>query len=381
MPYYKFGQNDILYNQVKAYPEANFLIYSGNIFYNDIPVISGSHTPNVGMTKPGAVNLYEMNVDRKASNVIYPFVTKNSGLTAFNTVTTAQYNQNFNYGDVISSSYPMSASIKRQYYALNATNKHYAALKTALDSYGALNVEYAYSSSYRNPVTGPLNMIFIPSIYYGSTIKKGSVDLQFYVTGTLIGQVKDVKRNGSLIQVGPTGSNGSGSCVGTILYNEGVILLTSSTSLSTHTETYIPGAGDTNPAWLYFGATGSNTDRVTGSLYSLAFKGTSYTPTITMMAKAPLGELNYSPNPTFVASGSVSGSATSSLGYTEIPNALANVNTSSFKGYNEFYENVTYISSVGIYDDDKNLIGVAKLANPVKKTELLDYLFKLKLDI
>jgi hypothetical protein len=35
---------------------------------------------------------------------------------------------------------------------------------------------------------------------------------------------------------------------------------------------------------------------------------------------------------------------------------------------------------VGIYDKDKNLIAIASLANPVKKTEKRDFMFKLRLD-
>ena len=35
----------------------------------------------------------------------------------------------------------------------------------------------------------------------------------------------------------------------------------------------------------------------------------------------------------------------------------------------------------GIYDDKKNLIAVAKLAKPVRKSEERDFTFKIKLDI
>ena len=42
---------------------------------------------------------------------------------------------------------------------------------------------------------------------------------------------------------------------------------------------------------------------------------------------------------------------------------------------------MTYISSIGVYDKDRNLIAVAKLANPVRKLESEDFTFKLKLDI
>ena len=39
------------------------------------------------------------------------------------------------------------------------------------------------------------------------------------------------------------------------------------------------------------------------------------------------------------------------------------------------------ISKVAIYDEKRNLIGVATLANPVRKTEDRQYTFKLKLDL
>jgi len=41
----------------------------------------------------------------------------------------------------------------------------------------------------------------------------------------------------------------------------------------------------------------------------------------------------------------------------------------------------TYISKVAIYDKDRNLIGYAKVATPVRKTEDRQYTFKLKLDL
>ena len=41
----------------------------------------------------------------------------------------------------------------------------------------------------------------------------------------------------------------------------------------------------------------------------------------------------------------------------------------------------TYISKIALYDNDKNLIGFAKLATPVRKTEDRQFIFKLKLDL
>ena len=82
-----------------------------------------------------------------------------------------------------------------------------------------------------NKATQELNLISIPSIFYGSSIKKGSVDLKYYISGSLIGQARDINKNGELIQVGPSGSVGSGSVAGVVLYTEGFLVLTGSWDL------------------------------------------------------------------------------------------------------------------------------------------------------
>ncbi len=82
----------------------------------------------------------------------------------------------------------------------------------------------------RDLTEATVNIIDIPTIFYESSIKKGSVNLKFYLTGSLIGECADTKRNGELIQTGPGGSN-VGSVVGIGIYNEGVIVLTGSWNL------------------------------------------------------------------------------------------------------------------------------------------------------
>ena len=73
---------------------------------------------------------------------------------------------------------------------------------------------------------------------------------------------------------------------------------------------------------------------------------------------------------------------TGSTGYVE-PRQLVIKNTiqSQYCDFEEGFSKQTFITEVGIYDDDKNLIGIAKLANPVMKQELDEYTFKLKLDL
>ena len=51
------------------------------------------------------------------------------------------------------------------------------------------------------------------------------------------------------------------------------------------------------------------------------------------------------------------------------------------KEFDDEFEKQVFISEIGIFDEDKNLIAIAKLANPVLKKDTDDMTFKLKLDI
>ena len=54
--------------------------------------------------------------------------------------------------------------------------------------------------------------------------------------------------------------------------------------------------------------------------------------------------------------------------------------SSSFAFPTASFQKETYITRVGIYDENRNLIGIANVATPVKKTEERDLTFKLKVD-
>ena len=101
-----------------------------------------------------------------------------------------------------------------------------------------------------------------------------------------------------------------------------------------------------------------------------------------MFATAPKGELNHSNNPTFVAFGS--GSQATSGPHAYIQNAqqgIKNIVSSSYNDPTGSFVKTTYVSKIGIYDRNKNLIAIAKPATPIKKTATRDFTFKLKLDI
>lgn len=405
MSFKEFTENDILLNTIRAYPECEFFVYNGNIYYNDNPEQSGSFASNVLNVPSGHVSLYEINIDKgTGNNFIYPFITKQSSNASFRTVTATSYSTDFVYGDTITGSYPMSASITREYMAVagqrntatdpagntyntSAVYPHFYALKNRLDFYGVRSEHYKVSSSYGDKSQQTINLISVPSIFYGNRIEPGTVSLKWYFSGSLIGELQDTKQNGELIEV--TGSN-TNSVAGVVLYEEGFLVLTGSWNLNSESIPLISGsASGVNPKWIYFGA-GANdgvsvattgADYISAS-FGLNFKGSNEIQALTMFAHAKKGEVNYSNNPTSIQYNQTLIENSSSQIYEENSNrTIKNVVSSSFSDYESNFKRQVYISRIAIYDENKNLIGVATLANPVLKQEDEALTFKLKLDI
>ena len=462
------------------------------------------------------------------NGLIYPYVTKDGTRVSLSSVTTgSSFDLDFQYGDVVSGSYPLSASITREligWYPAgdggdttrlpligpypadgsggsrgagqldtgvpclapvtadttcddikaslpNETTEkcaerdplegegfgsgndgffeivcnspqwpHYWALKNAFNRNAFLSDHYAVTASHGGAASPAwikdqqiVNLVSIPSTFYGSKIKPGTVSLKWFLTGTLIGELQDTKQNGELFQV--TGNNpyieqyGVGNVAGVVFYKEGFIALTGSWALNkaggtpadNGSKVYVnsqitirSGSGNTpySPMWIDWGAgandncnkittsnsggLGKGTDTGVPSLvlsasnnfesgaFGLSFKGTSDTQVVTMFANARRGEANFSNNPTYlVHTASVTSSfITSSYSYMENPNrSVYSFASSSAPNHSASFKREVYISRIGIYDENKNLIGVATMADPVRKAEDEDLTFKLKLDI
>ena len=250
MPYFKFRDNDLFVNTIEAYPDVKFYIQSGSVYINDRAFISGTMpgTPNatseIGVPR-NYISLYEYNVNRGDQGSIYPFVVKDGQKTTFKSISKVDWNTQFNYGgNQITSSYNLSSSISR--YRMSVTpggatpNPGYPkmlALQNSINHYRFLSPYYNYEEYYKGKV---INLISIPSIFYGSAIRKGSVNLKFYISGSLIAQASDTKYNGELIQVSGTTT---GDVAGIVLYKEGIIILTGSTVLNTEGIWYNPQVG------------------------------------------------------------------------------------------------------------------------------------------
>lgn len=402
MPYYKFEDKNILRNTLKTHPQYVFDVISGSIYLNSLSAISGAYNNNVTMVPTGHVSLYELNIDRNLSAhtydpdagggvkaIIFPFTTKDGGFNSIGTITDATYNTSYQYGDVITGSYPLSASISRQRFASGATRRHISGLRNTLNYYTYLSEHYAYSSSYGNKNTQEINLVSIPSIFFDSGIKPGSVNLQFFISGAMVAQLTDRNKNGELIQTaGDTyaQTNGSNSVAGLVLYNEGFVVLTGSWDLTpaTYNFTYATRKAQ----WCDFaaGANDSGDNNLAPSAsFRMEFRGTNEVTTTDMYMTAPKGMLNHSSNPTYKLYQSASSEGLFNFGSSSFSEngaiPIKNTISSSICNYSSSFKKQTFISTIGIFDDQRKLIGTVKLATPVKKLEDLAYTFKVKLDI
>jgi len=405
MPYYKFNKNDIFHNTVETKPAVKFDINDSKVYLNNLNTQSGAFIDNINHVPVGHLNLYELNVDRPSDQLIFPFIEKGSSLTTIVGVTGSDFINDFEYTDQITGSYPLSASLSRERFATNhgitdTTGSHVLALQNTLDYYTSVSPHYAYSSSLGDKSLQEITLLYVPSIFYGSSLDPGSVDLKFFFSGTLVARAQDIHHNGELVQTDGTEyaqtqaataapSPDAPAVAGVVLYDEGVILLTGSWNLSPVTDNFGDGSTKENPNWITFGAGAHDIGDIAGTVtpsasFSLNFNGVKNIETITMFAHADKNKLNYSTNKTFVnyASASANLPVTGTNFYSEndqVP--LANTVSSSFYNYEEKFKHQTFINKIGIYDEKKNLIAVANLATPIKKTAERDFTFKLKLDI
>jgi hypothetical protein len=246
-------------------------------------------------------------------------------------------------------------------------------------------------------------LIDIPSILYGSSIKKGTVSVKYFITGTLIASAIDERQNGELIS---DFGNSSGSVVGLAYYDEGMLAFPSASQDlypvngtadgsqfytgrldSGNNISYIQAEGASDAAWWYFGTGANEKGTIDSTVHSASFlidfQGTTYKNTMTLMCHANKAEMNWSNNPTFLDQNSINYNqfTTSSIQYYELESPIKNIVSSSYHGHSASFSKTTYITKVGIYDKNDNLIMIAEMARPYRKEEDKDITFKLKYDL
>jgi hypothetical protein len=195
-------------------------------------------------------------------------------------------------------------------------------------------------------------IVHVPSMFYGRQIATGSVYMvcnaymnkgiqrvvqddghgRLYVSGSMTRQV--------------SGENFTGlrwNKVGNVFYNEGLIVIT-------------------DPSFFDFGAIGRDASLAFPDTLQIAFSGQEKLTTKVFQCRIGAGKANGSNNPTF-----------SSL----------NMDPKSQFYNKHMVKNsppTTWISAVGIYNEDHKLVAVAKLASPIRKREKDKLLIRLRMD-
>ena len=440
MSFKRFRNQDLIHTTIKTHPEYNFTVHNGKTFFQrektqkgDISAEALRHVPT------GSVSLYELNIDRGHVNIeedIPPgnyirlhsrdivdtrdLISAKSSLRDLSGNELTLNSLHVNSRNLLPAEadleikYPLSASIGRIYVPEDTrTTPRYSRVAVA----GPNGLKHPivegphenrkYVLALENLINFPddlqngnfdsnyklqkVNIICIPGIFTGSSIKKESIKLNYFVNGKLIATAVD--KAGKMICTFATTAALINQVIGDVIYNQGLIILNNSTAIdSTHQENYFSTSATTNPSWLNFGTgikqTGKEleTGLCPASAYSVTFKGTNKIPTLSMFSFSEIGEHNYSNNPTFLDSKLEDNSSLlgeyllTNSSFEENKKNIKSINKSPYPDHEEDHINTTYISKVGIYDKDKNLIAVATLANPAKKTEKRDFMIKMKID-
>ena len=401
---YKFKENDIIQNTVVSNPRYKFTFHNGVAYIND--------QVDNGVYETGSLHFNDLNVanaslHKVTTNLSPDFNQKNTtnvddypvtgaAAQSFSLVRDFIRKSGNTYDETYTTGFgsPATSSITK-FIALQGTmnKKKVSSPNFDFENYFTKTLSFAGTGSSEGFLQQDINILSLTNLFYGSLISPGSVSLEFYKSGSILAKAQDTKKNGELIEQ-ENSTIGTGTVVGLVLYEEGVILLTNTASLGGGQEYFLQptaSAGSAvldDPKWIHFGSyinvSGAAGTAITGSTYVTNLQGTVTRPTLTMFAHAPKTELNWSNNPTFLDATTKAAyiDQTSSFNYVENEyTKVKNVVSSSFSTYSASFQSTTYIKTVGVYDEDRNLIAVAKVANPVKKTTEQDYTFKLKLDL
>jgi hypothetical protein len=415
----KFTSNDIFYNTLLTNPKYSIVMQSGSLRINDQINQNQEKSSSILVTEYTGTYSYKTYTGSYAYSSSVGRTLIYAPLSSGTPVWQYRFSDYSSLLKIVSlknsfSNYAFENKYANiDYYLYNGgtpSQKKNAGIK--LTDLPTLIANAAFRKDYYIRPQTDINLIEIPSQFYGNYIKPGSIQLNMYISGNLTASAADTDKTGKLFQ---TYGSGSGNIIGSVLYDHGIILITGAYAVTDKQAPYIQPlstyAGTTSPVvdylkWIYFGSYSASVGAAPETKYELVFQGANFIPTLTMMCHAEKDELFWSNNRTFIEAAQGDeifyGQTTSSTDLTGstyyatsgsvlIPSAkklkenktitIKNTISSSFIHYSASYQPQVFISQVGIYDVNRNLIAIAKLANPVRKTKDMDYTFKLKLDI
>lgn len=303
------------------------------------------------------------------------FVLKADGSSIFNFNTSSAASQSFG----IYNSYTKKFSLGTYYNIPNwrLINKLY--YKDADKPYQAFGGNQ--TKIQKRQLHNTARIFTIPQNLFGEKVKPGSIELEdtsngktFIIRDDGDGNLYDTAFSASFAAYKsggfadfPTSAKGSGSQVGNVFYEHGIMVITD---------------------------TGSYYDVGTGTGHELKYKATHTNYEYEYMVNAAMGEFNSSTNisTTFQRSGSVTlteGTVSMSRFMPAGDQPVNGVGTfkTSYKAAGKYEGFVThslfrpYVTTIGLYNDDNELLVVGKLAKAVKLSDDYEMNFIVRFDI
>lgn len=210
-------------------------------------------------------------------------------------------------------------------------------------------------TTYKTKLTDTIDyfkVVHVPSLFYGRQIATGSVELvcNAYSRQGIVRVLKDDGRGGLYISGSITRRDGGEDYrgvewnkVGNVFYSEGLIVITDPALLD---------FADKNKDWS------GTTD-----LLKVSFDGVTRTPTKTFMCRIAPGDCNSSNNPTF-----------------QVFDDRGTVETDDDRLIPVRDDGTTYVTAIGIYNEERKLVAVAKLAQPIRNREKDKNTIRLRID-
>ena len=237
---------------------------------------------------------------------------------------------------------------------------------------------------FRRPYTRQLHntgtVIAVPQKFYGECIQPSSIrltdnstDVTYILQDDGRGNIYDVAYSSSYASKTPD-ANYSGSVIGNVFYNDGLIVITNTGSYTT------VGTGTGADGFtLKFNSTQTIYERE----YVCVVDENEYQHTTNKSLK-----VGYSSS---VAMGPFKSTRYTNTVYDKFPYRMMGWSTSSYNtnGYNigkkllgvaTHSEFATYVTSIGLYNDERELLAIGKLTKPVKNEKELALTFVIRFD-
>lgn len=243
-------------------------------------------------------------------------------------------------------------------------------LKNTINYYSGNDELFNFDNFYNKPTT----LYSFASAYLGSGLERGSVGINVYISGTLTASCSDFRQDGILYDQ-------NDEKIGIILYREGFVLVNNTASIGTDVYNFSSSIGNftDNMKWIH-----ASVENELSVVTEMPHNTKNEVPTSTFFVYADKYKLNHSNNSTYLQSGSFDNYwCVDSEQFFEECKEIKVKNTvkSPFLSGSTNIEKQTFITRIGLHDENKNIIGYGSLATPVRKTENREFLFKLKIDL